>query len=43
MSKHETDRNRSGAGQKTLWFIALYVGGVIAIVSLSYALRALVA
>gem|GEM_PF-5710833 len=26
---------------KTLWFIGLYIGGVIAVASISYALRAL--
>jgi len=30
------------SGRQTLWFIALYLGGVVAVSILSYALRAFV-
>ena len=37
------DSNRTQLrAHKALWFVGLYVGGVIVVASLSYALRALV-
>ena len=50
MNKTDIDRARHSSShssshsskQRALWFIGLYVGGVIVVASLSYALRVLV-